>query len=228
MKYAVIAVSLLLALAGRASAQPGMTPAVPAEDVADEPPGWGPPPPAPAPVMGQVPDPELAPVPVRVRGSWRSGSMAFLLSLGGTAVSWGVMLNGADQHFGATNWVGLAGMTLAPSFGSWYADRYFTRGLGLRVGSLAAIVVGAALAGDSLGFDYGYDHGETQEEVSSSEDMGGVLVLVGVLGFVIGTIDDIVSAPVNVRERNRELGYGLALAPVVTQHSTGFALGGRF
>jgi hypothetical protein len=228
MKYALITASLLLALAGRASAQPGMTPPVPPSDITAEPPGQRPsPPPA---MWQQEPDPELAPAS-RSPGSQRSASLAFLLSAGGTTVSWGIMLSGADEHFGATNWAGLAGMALAPSFGSWYAGEYFTRGLGVRLGSLAAIVAGVAMAGDSLDFGYSgwNDHGSPREDESSStEEMGGLLVVAGALGFVIGTVDDIISAPLNVQKRNREQAYEIGLAPVVTRHSTGFALGGRF
>jgi len=229
MKSAIITASLLLALTGRASAQPGTTPAVPPSDITDEPPAQEP---APAPPMWRSLDEEDAQDPeTQPRGEVRSGGAAFLLSLGGTTLSWGLMVAGAGEGFGGTNWVGLAGVVLAPSFGNWYAERYFTRGLGVRLVSVAAIVGGFAMAGGELDLGYGgwNDHGNTQEDkVTPAEDMGGLLVLAGAIGFVVGTVDDIFSAPSNMRARNRKLGLELGLAPVVTQHSTGFALGGRF
>ena len=223
MKHALLTASLLLALTGRASAQPGVTPPVSAPDVADEPPARAPlPAPAPAPVMVPEPDAEVAPAPTPTPAPQPSGSRlsegtALVLSLGGTAVSWGLLFGGAELP-------GLVGAVLAPSFGNWYAGRYLTRGLGLRVGGMAMFVAGAVVA---LGGSGGYGHDNTSSD--DSDESAGVAILIGGLAlFAIGTVDDIISAPANARKTNRERGYTLGLAPVVTQHSAGFALGGRF
>jgi hypothetical protein len=231
MKPAVVAVSLaaslLLALTGRASAQPGVTPAVPAADVVDEPPARASlPPPAPAPVVVPAPVEEDAPMPAapprrsEPSGSQLNGGTAFLLSLGGTTVSWGLLLGGAELP-------GLIGVVLAPSFGNWYAGRYLTRGLGMRLGGMAMLTVGAVMAlGDLAG---GYGHGDPPPpEDSRSDAVMAALVIGGLALTAFGTIDDIVSAPANVRKKNRERGYDVGLAPVVTQRSAGLALGGRF
>jgi hypothetical protein len=231
MKSAIITASLLFALAGTASAQPGTTPAAPPSDIEEEPQGQKPSPaPSPWRSLDAEDDPDQEPQP---SGELRSGGAAFLLSLGGTTLSWGLLVAGAGEHFGGTNWVGLAGVVLAPSFGNWYAERYFTRGLGVRLVSVAAIVGGFAIAGGSLDLGGGgwNDHGNTPEKTpseKSAEDLGGMLALVGAIGFVVGTSDDIASAPSNMRDRNRKLSHELGLVPVVTQHQAGLALGGRF
>ena len=227
VKYAAIAASLLLALPGSASAQPGAAPVVPPSDVADDPPGQPPTPaPAPAPVMWQAPDSEVTPMapPPRPHGSWRSGSIALLLSISGTAISWGAMAGAADLPT-PIGVLGVVGSAVAPSFGNWYAGKFFTRGLVVRLGGMAAFAAGISLLEP---IDFGWDHNESPEADSSNENVGGLLLVAGLLGFVIGTIDDIASGPGYVQKRNREHGYVFGLAPVVTQHSTGFALGGRF
>ena len=231
MKYAAIVASLLLALPGSASAQPGAAPVVPPSDVADEPPGQPPAPtpapaPAPVPVMWQAPDSEVTPMapPPRPHGSWRSGSIALLLSISGTAISWVAMAGAADRS-PSIGVLGVVGSAVAPSFGNWYAGKFFTRGLAVRLGGMAAFAAGISLLEP---INFGWDHNESPEQDSTNENVGGLLLVAGLLGFVIGTVDDIASGPGHVRQRNREHGYVFGLAPVVTQHSTGLALGGRF
>lgn len=195
MKIAIVTGSILLALAGRASAQPGMEPA-----------GRSAPPPAP-----------------NQPGELKSEETALLLSLGGTVASWGLMLGASQvtddpEAYSALATAGAIGMMFAPSVGHWYAGKFATRGMGLRALAAVTGLVGLAVALD-------------QCPLFSSEPcdgMTGAILILGSAGlFVGGTIDDIVTAPRRVRRLNRERG-GVAIAPTVTHHSAGLALGGRF
>src|SRR5262247_2402351 len=96
MKIAIVTGSILLALAGSASAQPGMT---------------GPAPAAPE------------PLPV-VTSSQRSPETALVLSLGGTIVSWGLWIGSSrltsDEGTQALlSTAGGLGTFFAPSLGHW-------------------------------------------------------------------------------------------------------------
>lgn len=128
MKLALVTGSILLALAGRAVAQPSMTPPVPVSA------------PAPAPV-----------------GEAASEDLALTLSLGGTIASWAALIGSAyledrsSSGEGALGLVGGLGILFAPSFGHWYAGDIFTRGLGLRLGGGGLFVAGAVAAvGDAF------------------------------------------------------------------------------
>jgi hypothetical protein len=198
MKIALATCSILVALAGRAAAQPAMTP--------------------PAPVS------EPARVPV---GEPSSEDLALTLSLGGTVASWGLLFGSgylAGRSENAAGVLGLAGgfgIVFAPSFGHWYTGEIFTRGMGLRLAGGAAVMVGFAVALSQSGLF-------TEDESSNTgEPMAGPLIaLAGVGLFVAGTVDDIVTAPRRVRRQNRERGF--ALAPIAIPRATGLALSGRF
>jgi hypothetical protein len=225
MKTAIIAGSLLLALAGRAAAQPGMSePALdPALDPALEPAPLPPPANAPLPPLGHAPS-----------GEQLSESTALALSLGGTLGSWGLLIGapfvsyyGDDDAAVVMGVAGGLGVVLAPSFGRWYAGQFFTRGLGLRVAGAGLTLVGASAAvagGISIG------HDDTPED-DKGAGFGPVLLLAGLGMFVWGTAEDIARAPGAVRRKNHEragAGTSIAFAPLVTQQSAGFTLGGRF
>lgn len=236
MKHAIVAASILLALAGRASAQPGMTPAVPASDVADEPPARSP---RPAPAPTWVPseayegDPAAAygrePAPAAYRGEPLSESTALSLSLGGTAVSWGLLIGSGLVHSSGVSELmaltGVAGVVYGPTLGHAYADRYFTRGLGLRLAGLGVAVAGAFVAFVEEPVTYGHDD---PGPASDGAPVGTAIAIAGAVIFVAGTIDDIVTAPRRARQKNRERGLALGLAPVTAGRSLGLALGGRF
>jgi len=226
MKLAIISASILLALAGRASAQPGMTP--PASDLDPVPPPTRVPPPPAA-------DRESAPAPTRAMapstGARLDPSVAMGLSLGGTAVSWGLLVGSiyvarsGSSMAGLMGTAGAIGTVFAPSLGHWYADAYFSRGLGLRLGGMAVVLAGAIVAFAEDPITYGHDDPQTE---SNDPVIGPAIAIVGVGMFVAGTIDDIVTAPRRVRRLNREREVGVSLAPMVTHQSAGLALGGRF
>jgi hypothetical protein len=201
MKIAAATTSLVLALAGSASAQPGMT------DPEEPPPA---PAPRPAPSGGEL-----------------SESTALALSVGGTIGSWALVIGAAkiEGSDGDTasmlGTAGALGVMFGPSFGHWYAGKFATRGLGLRALGIATAFAGAMVAFSQCPLF-------AEDEEGGCDDTGGAMIaLAGVGLFIAGTIDDIATAPGRVRKRNARLA-GLAVAPVVTQHSAGFALGGRF
>ena len=124
MRSAAPAALLVLALAGTAAAQPGMTAPSPLP----------PPPPAAAP-----PGEEL------------SETTALLLSLGGTAASWtlvGVAVKldqDGNRSAGSVGAVGLVGTMFAPSFGHWYAHAFLSRGVRAAGASTLLLALGVAV-----------------------------------------------------------------------------------
>jgi hypothetical protein len=194
-KTAIATGALLLALADGAAAQPGLTPE-----------------PAPRPLAPVKPD------------DLKSEGLALALSVGGTVVSWGLLL-GADHIAGddgdqaeLLGAAGALGVMLAPSFGHWYAGKILTRGLGLRgAGTLTVMIGGAVFLAECPLFS----------DEPCQPVWGRLLTIVGASLFAAGTVDDIIAAPRRVRRHNREL-TELVITPVVTPHAAGLAFGGRF
>ena len=218
MKLAAVIASIVLALAGRASAQPGTSASAQPGTSAPAQPGTS----APAPVPATAPAPEPRPAG---SGGPSSERTALALSIGGTLGSWGLLIASSgmvDDRASAAialGSVGALGAVLGPSFGHWYAGKVATRGLGLRVGGIGSALLGLFL----LVTDCPLDHEETL-----CDSKIGLVTLIGGAGlFLGGTIDDIVTAPRRVRRRNQRLA-GVALAPMVTPRSAGLALGGWF
>jgi hypothetical protein len=219
MKLAVsasILASILLAQAGRASAQPGITEPAPAPAPAPVP-AYGPPP-----VPAYAPPPEQRPAP---QGSQLSEGTALALSLGGTIASYGLiyasiqMTDGeGGDNAGLLAAAGSLGAFFAPSFGHWYAGTFATRGLGLRAGGAVVALIGVSVALSQCPLFSGDECDDTE---------GALIGLAGIGMYVAGTVDDIVTAPRRVRERNARFS-GIAVAPVVTGRSAGVAVGGRF
>lgn len=146
-----------------------------------------------------------------VEGTPRSEAVALGLSLGGTAMSWLLMVAGARSD-GDLSAAGLLGSFLAPSFGHWYRGAVLTRGMGVRALGMVASAVGIL----NVVRCEGCDRNTT------------LLLLYGGLAlYVGGTIDDIVMAPLRVRWDNRRL-RPVQLAPMVAPHTAGLSLGGRF
>jgi hypothetical protein len=113
---------------------------------------------------------------------------------------------------------------LAPGFGHWYAGAYLTRGTMIRLAGGAllgaafyvAVEYSAIFKGDPADFDRG-----AADSFAYLGGLAGAVIIVG------GTIDDVVTAPRRVRRLNRARA-GVAIAPFVTPHATGLALGGWF
>src|SRR5687768_15794321 len=116
-----------------------------------------------------------------------SEGTALALSLGGTAASYALLFGGALGGSGTAELVGFGGVLLAPSFGHWYADKYLTRGLGLRALGLGVVLTGAmiSLSECPLTFDH-------SAEPCEESDRGPAVAIAGLAVFAWGTIDDIV------------------------------------
>jgi hypothetical protein len=181
MRIAIVVGSLLLSLAGRADAQPGMTP-LPSTPEA-----------TPAPMPASAPAGSAEPL---------SEDLALWLSVGGSVGSWTLLIGALyldlsdDQGDSlALSGIGAASVVLAPSLGHWYADTTFTRGMGLRAAGLVSVIYGGA---------------NMFNETSSHQELGRWLFLAGVGLMLGGTIDDMVTAPGRARRRNQELGLAVA------------------
>jgi len=192
-----VAVAVLLAVPALATAQPGMTPV--------QPPGAAEP---------TLPD-----------GDTKSEGVALALSLGGTVASYG-LIYWAGEHFDDDNYGGLVmagslGATFAPSFGHWYAGKFWTRGLGLRAAASGTALVAAMWALSECPI--------LASEDECNETDGPAVLMVGAIGlWVYGTIDDIVTAPGRVRAYNKEHAGIVAITPMLRRDGGGLALTGRF
>jgi hypothetical protein len=138
---------------------------------------------------------------------------ALMISIGATAASWAMLLGGASAHSETAAGLGMIGTFLAPSAGHWYSGAVLTRGMGIRAIGAATTFLGVATA---IGCDDG-----------CNDDKAALLLIGGLLVYAAGTLDDIITAPLWVREHNRSL-ESLALAPMVARQSAGIALAGRF
>jgi len=155
-------------------------------------------------------------------GDGLSEGAALGLSIGGTAVSWTMIgvLVATDYPRSSTvttiGRVGLLGAVLAPSFGHWYARRFATRGLGLRV-------VGAGFATLALLSAIAICEDECSRAIPAA------LLIAGVGFTIAGTIDDIATVPRDVRSYNQRL-YNVSIVPVIQRDrgGVGLALAGRF
>ena len=203
MRLAVAIASLVLVLTARAAAQPGGTP--PPQSV---PPGWGSLPTAPA-AAPAADDP-------------RSESTALLLSLGGAATSWAVLLAGAGSADGTSGVIPLAALStlFAPGLGHWYVGEFSGGWFAMRGAALVSVLYVASRCED--------------------ECSGGNAIAAGAfLLYLAGTMGDIVTAPAAARRYNEEHRAlrGLTVAPMLSRsttsghtggHTSGLMLGARF
>jgi len=114
---------------------------------------------------------------------------------------------------------GVLGILLAPSFGHWCSHEILSRGLGLRVGGLAASLVGLLAVAS-----YDASGGSSSRE---SDAIAAVLLVGGAGLYVVGTIDEIATAHGGARHYNHRI-QGLAIAPLARRDSAGLAITGQF
>lgn len=162
---------------------------------------------APQPLRPLSPAVEVAPV---------SEQTALGLSLGGTVLSWGLVIAGSSMQSEGVATVGAIGTMFAPSFGHWYARKPLTRGFGLRALGVGLATVAFALVIDDL-FEEGQD----------DEDTASMLLLIGAGAYVVGTVDDIATAASSARAYNTRI-ENLTVVPTLNAHGGGLAIGGRF
>jgi len=171
-----------------------------------------------------APVPAPAPAPTSQRSEAELGEgTALALSLGGTAAAWGLIVASANSQDDSTSemlaTVGVFGTFFAPSFGHWYAHSFGTRGMAIRALSTGGMVLGAMIELSECPLF------EADEHCSSGA--GPALIIAGFIGYLGGTLDDIITAPRKARaynQRHREL----AIVPVVHSNTGGISLVGRF
>lgn len=199
MKLAIATGSIVLVLAGAASAQPA--PAAPS-------------PPA-APALARVEPPPA-------QADEKSERVATTLSLAGALAAVGLVVGATfstdePARYSLLMTTGSITALVGPSLGHWYAGKLGTRGLALRAAGAATALLGlgAAMA-------------ECPLLSSDCQPMLGIgLLVVGAGVFVGGMVDDVITASARVRRYNRERAAPV-IAPVVTGQGAGLALGGTF
>lgn len=190
MRLALIA-ALLLTTTSAALAQPGLT--------------------APS-RLAVIPSPDE----VAAHARYVDPQTAVLISLGGTAASYGVLALGATmEHGGRVVAIGALGTLLAPSFGRWYAGSPGLGGLGWRLVGAGIGVGGAALMFDNCFW-----------ETSCDETTPTALIVAGGVMYLGGTIYDIVHAGRDAEQHNEQLKLVPTLSP--GDRRIGLALSGRF
>ena len=160
------------------------------------------------------------PVPERLQtkvpvGKPLSEGLALSLSFGGTIVSYGVLVGTRylASSIGSASVLlvisGGFGAMFAPSFGHWYAGKSRPRGLWIRTAGLVISLGGIA----SMISDEG------------NQGLNGPILL-GAGFFLVGTLDDIITAPSRARRYNRD--RNLLIAPLVIRRSVGLSFAGWF
>ena len=124
--------------------------------------------------------------------------------------------------------VGVLTMYIGPSIGRWYGGGSAAIGLLARAAGAAVLVSGFDdRPPDDCFPEPGYDDcsGQMRAQADYDRRWRNRYIAAGVLWFG-STIYDLVMAPLDAREHNRE--HGLALVPTATPDGAGIALGGRF
>lgn len=159
---------------------------------------------------------EARPLP---RDAGRSPTAAFLLSFGGTAASWGVVVAAAAQPKGSdAMWtygaIGATAMVFGPSVGRWYAHKVGARGIALRFLSVVL----------ATGFVRGCNWASTND--CGTDVLAAGLVSAATL-YVAGTLDDLASAPDDARNY-RQPAPIITVAPMLRGDRGGLTLTGQF
>ena len=157
---------------------------------------------------------EVAPEP-------RDRDAALTLSAGGTVASIGLMLAGQSTGTGAVTTAGLLSLLITPSAGEIYAGNLFTAGMGIRLGSLGAGLVGLIELVDCPLFEAG----------GCSGGGGAALLALGALGYATGIVYDIATAGRAVDDYNQRLHLRVTPTVIPTASSApavGLGIGGSF
>lgn len=152
----------------------------------------------------------------------KSPEVGLALSAGGTAASLGLLVGGLAISAGPAGnrglgiaTVGFLGTLVTPSFGEWYAGKYLTAGLGLRLLGTAVATIGVSTL--KICFD------DCGGEHTDNSDAGAEIVL-GLATYAAGIIWDVASAPSTVRESNARR-HTVITPSIVTSPSGGAAYG---
>lgn len=174
-------------------------------------------------VAGRAHGEEAAPPPQRDRATARN------LSWGGAVLSLGVVATGialaTDRDHEDTGaviaGVGAATLLVTPAFGSWYAGRYLTIGMGIRVAGVAAAIAGARIVDSAAGCEGNDIVRCDMPDVGPILLVGGGLVFLIGVGYDMATAEDTADA-FNARHRR------VSVVPAVSNDRVGIALGGTF
>lgn len=140
----------------------------------------------------------------------RSPTTAVLMSLGTTAVGYGLVIGASNPTLVAT---GAVMALVGPTTGHFYAGDYWNAGLGCRLLGIGATFVGGVTIFASEG----------------DSTAGGALVVGGGLLYLGGAVYEIATAGRAARAYNREAAVNsLKVAPMVSHQTTGLSLVGRF
>lgn len=122
--------------------------------------------------------------------------------------------------------VGLASSFVTPSLGHWYSDSYFTTGMGIRTLSIATAVLGVAYGA----CDHNTDGGSSPGCSSGQQTIGGTMVAVGAIGYVVGIAYDVGTARGAARRYNDAHAATVVPTALAGPGSTGYGLAivGRF
>ncbi|HEX7841934.1 MAG TPA: hypothetical protein VF469_30900 [Kofleriaceae bacterium] len=145
----------------------------------------------------------------------KSRDTATLLSVGGTALSIGLVVAGASAKNGTLAGAGLLSSLVTPSAGEIYAGQPYTWGMGIRLVSAASAVAGLR---EAFKCDWAGDTCHHDPALATD------LLVAGGLGYATGIIYDIATAGSAVDEYNRKL--NLHVAPTMMRTaSSGPAVG---
>jgi hypothetical protein len=152
----------------------------------------------------------------------KSPDLALALSASGTVVSLGLIIGGAHQFahttVGPRAWltvsaVGLESTLITPSLGQWYAGKFMTTGLALRLAGAAVAAGGVASAGICFSDNC---HGDSSAAV--------LLAGLGILTYTIGVGWDLATVRPTTRESNAR--HAPVINPSVLTTSSGHSVYG--
>jgi hypothetical protein len=167
-------------------------------------------------------------------GDYKDPSTAGWMSLLVTGGGFGLMLvankldsNGSSSNNGAglVGTVGAIAFFAGPTTGHTYAGHTWNTGLGIRLASTASAVIGIGMLIQCID--------GCSSSQSDNAAFGSVLLVGGMIGYGIGTVYEIGTAPGAARDANHEHGLDmqLSLAPVRGLHGNaqpGIGLAGHF
>jgi hypothetical protein len=140
--------------------------------------------------------------------------VALLISMAGTLGTWSLLAFSLGEE-SRMDWIAAAGAVLGPNAGHWYQGTIATRGTAARALGALGLMYGVHWLRD-----FSLDDDDSPLPPLASLAAGTALCL-------IGTLDDLVDAPLRAWRRNKRLD-SLVLTPTINDRSAGFTLGGRF
>ncbi len=158
--------------------------------------------------------------PARAADQPYSEAAALGLSVGATVAGVGVMALGAYQSNDALSGIGALTTFVGPSVGHLYTHELLTRGLAIRTAGFAAAATGVLYGLSSCPL--------FADDPCDMPVVAPTLMVLGVAAYLVGTADDIITAPMRAARLNRAARAQVTLAPTVTRDHAGLAVAGTF